>query len=214
MKYLVLVIVFFFSTILVRAHQPDISTVMIVQKDDGSWIVQIRAALTAFQQEVRKHYAETPYKTPEEFKAMVINHLQKNLSVETIDSQPINLENGNVTLGHETNVYFELEGLPTDFEKLMVENTSFSDIFKSKTAFIILKQNFEKKQVMLDENNQFSTMLITHGNRFEEFSIAAEEDRSRAKYLITIIFGIIVISLSIFRYYKVFVKNNTTTLAV
>ena len=81
------------------AHNPDASTTMLVEKENNSWVLQISASLTAFQQEIRTHFAETPYKTPEEFQKMVLEHIKNNLEISFNDGENISLGQGNRKAG-------------------------------------------------------------------------------------------------------------------
>jgi len=214
MKNIGIFIILFLSTTLVRAHQPDISTIMIVQKDDGHWILQMRASLTAFQQEVRNHYAATPYKTPEEFSSMVIDHVQSNVIITTSGEKMVTLKEGKVKLGHETSVYFQIDGLNSDFKELSVINTSFSDILRSQSALILLKKDFDKKQIMLNKSNDYAVTVITSDNRFEEFQHITKIGGRQTLYIITSVMGVLVILLLIFAYYRITSPKNTTKLAI
>ena len=103
-----------------KAHQADISTTMLVEKENGTWVLQISSSLTAFQHEIRTHFAETPYETPEEFQQMVIEHIKNNLQLSFNDSQNITLGKGDVRLGHETKVVFQVFGIPSDIKSVLV----------------------------------------------------------------------------------------------
>ncbi|SFW20868.1 DUF6702 family protein [Cellulophaga fucicola] len=149
-----------------KAHQTDISTTMLVEKENNSWVLQISASLTAFQQEIRLHYADTPYKTPEEFKQMVLDHLKKNVSFVFNGSNTITLSNGFVQLGHETKVVFTVEGVPAKQTKLLVKNTAFTDVYKSKSALVILKKGFTKERFVLNEANKHRLELRAQDTNF------------------------------------------------
>lgn len=149
-----------------KAHQTDISTTLLVEKENNSWVLQISASLTAFQQEVRLHYADTPYKTPEEFKQMVLDHLKKNVSFVFNGSDTIRLSNGFVQLGHETKVVFTVEGVPLNQTKLLVKNTAFTDVYKSKSALVILKKGFTKERFVLNDANKHRLVLRVQDTNF------------------------------------------------
>ncbi len=55
-KYILLFVAVLFS-MAGFAHNPDVSTIMLVEKENNSWVVQISASLTAFQQEIRTHFS-------------------------------------------------------------------------------------------------------------------------------------------------------------
>lgn len=114
-------LLFSFNTI---EHQPDLSSTMLVEHEDGKWILQVRAALTAFEYEVNTHYGKDSYKTPEEFNALVIRHLSENISISFNANEVIELKNGQVKLGHETSAVFEVANVPKKFKKVKVLKTS------------------------------------------------------------------------------------------
>ena len=151
-----------------KAHQADISTTMLVEKENGTWVLQISSSLTAFQHEIRTHFAETPYETPEEFQQMVIEHIKNNLQLSFNDSQNITLGNGDVRLGHETKVVFQVFGIPSDIKSVMVKSTVFDDIHRSQSALVLLKEGFNKEQFVLNDANNHTMELQVNGNEFAE----------------------------------------------
>lgn len=165
-KY-ILSIGFAFFSLIASAHQPDISTTMLAEQEDGSWILQIKASLTAFEYEVHTTYGKDSYKTPEEFNALVIRHLLANISIDFGDAGQAKLTDGFVKLGHETNAIFHVTGIPKTIHKTTIVNRSFKDIHDNQSALIILKKDFQKKQFNLDASNDHTARLITQNNAFE-----------------------------------------------
>lgn len=152
------------------AHSPSTSTTMLVEKDDNSWVLQISASLTAFQQEIRTHFSETPYKTPEEFQQMVLEHISNNFAISFNDGEEIILGKGIVKLGHETKVVYEVFGIPTDVQSVRVKNTAFDDIYKSQSVLLLFKKGFTKEQFVLDNANDYTLALKANGNKFVQVS--------------------------------------------
>lgn len=150
------------------AHQSDTSTTMLVQQKDHTWVLQISASLTAFQQEVKTHFSDTPYKTPEEFKQMVLAHIKNNIHISFNGNKEIALENGIAQLGHESKVVFKVSGIPEYIHTATIKNTSFNNIYKSKSALILLKEGFNKKHFVLNDANNHSLSLQVNGNNFVE----------------------------------------------
>lgn len=161
-----------------KGHQADISTTMLVEKENGTWVLQISSSLTAFQHEIRTHFAETPYETPEEFQQMVIEHIKNNLHLSFNNSQNITLSNGVVRLGHETKVVFQVFGIPSNIESAWVQNTIFKDIHRSQSAVVLLKEGFNKEQFVLNDTNNHTLELQVNGNEFVEI----EENNSSLFY--------------------------------
>ncbi|WP_339714281.1 hypothetical protein [uncultured Kriegella sp.] len=154
-------------TITAKAHNADASTTMLVEKENGTWVLQISAALTAFQYEIREHFTETPYKTPEEFRQMVLEHLKNNLKI-SFNNTDISFGKGTVKLGHETKVVFEVFGIPSEIEKVIIKNTAFDDIHNSQSALLLFKKGFSKEKFVLNSDNDKTLVLEVDGNKFVE----------------------------------------------
>ena len=163
----ILVLCLLASSWMAQAHQADLSTTMLVEQNEDQWVFQIRASLTAFQYEVRTHFAETPYKTPEEFKDFVIEHVKNNVTIYFNETDSVTLRNPYVKLGHETNVVFEVVGVPKNIASVFVKNSSFNNIHRNKSALVLLKKGFEKEQFVLNNDNEHSAELIVNEKSFE-----------------------------------------------
>jgi len=148
------------------AHSPDLSSTLLVQQDDNSWLLQVRAALTAFEYVVEDHYGEDAYASPEEFRQLVVSHLRENLSVQFDDADFAVIGEGRVALGHETNVTFAVTGLPADSRALSIANTSFSRLPRNQSALMVLKEGFARQQFMLDGENSHTARLSVGEARF------------------------------------------------
>ena len=179
-KYLLLLIVLFSS--LSFAHNPNTSTTMLVEKENNTWVLQISASLTAFQQEIKTHFAETPYKTPEEFQQMVIEHIKNNLNIVFNDSQTITLSKGIVKLGHETKVVFEISGVPLDIKSVFITNSTFKDIYKNQSGLLVLKAGFKKEHFILNNKNSHTLKLIAGDDKF------VVEEKKESSFSTTIVY--------------------------
>ncbi|QWX84011.1 hypothetical protein H0I23_16420 [Cellulophaga sp. HaHaR_3_176] len=155
-----------FFTMITKAHQADVSTTMLVEKEDNVWILQISSSLTAFQHEIKTNFTDTPYKTPEEFQEMVLKHIKSNFSIN-INGNNITLGSGIVKLGHETKVVFQVFGIPSNIQSIQVKNAAFKDINKNQSALILLKKDFSKDRFVLNNDNEHTLNLYTDGNKFK-----------------------------------------------
>ena len=162
------IICLLFMAMAVKAHQADVSTTMLVEKPDNSWVLQISASLSAFQHEIRTHFSETPYKTPDEFRQMVLEHIKNNLHISFNGGGDISFSNGVVILGHETKVVFEVFGIPSEINSVLVKNSAFKDIHRNQTALFLFKDGFGKEQFLLNEANDHTLALEVGGNKFVE----------------------------------------------
>lgn len=166
LKFFILVALMGASAI-AKAHQPDLSTALLVEQNEGKWVLQIRSSLTAFEYEIENAFGKKAYQTPEEFMALVKTHLKKNIAIELDNSQAVTLQNGQVKLGHETSVTFEISQMPNKFHALSFRNSSFKNISRNQSAFMVFKKDFSKDQFILNNDNQHTVDLMINGNRFE-----------------------------------------------
>lgn len=154
LKYITIAMSFIFSNALM-AHQPDISSTMLVEQSEGKWVLQIRAALTAFEYTIKYGYPDSTYASPDEFKNLLTAFVEDNIVIKGHNFSTT-LSNPIVKLGHETNVIFEVKGIPSDLKTLKVTNSTFKSINKNQSAFILVKDNFEKDQFILNNHNAHS----------------------------------------------------------
>lgn len=151
---------------LAQAHQPAISSVILAEKSDQSWILQVRSPLTSFEYVIKQNYGENAFATADEFKELVINYLKENIAIQFNGNEGLLLQKGAVQLGHETNVFFQVADVPETINSLSVSNSSFKAINRNQSIFMILGDGFNKEQFVLNNDNEHSAMLKVEGNQF------------------------------------------------
>ena len=196
----------FLVTLAVNAHQPDKSTTMLVEQENKTWVLQISASLTAFQQEIRTHFADIPYKTPEEFQQMVLEHIKNNFNITFNDSQDIRLSEGRVILGHETKVVFEVFGVPSDIKSVFVKNSAFKDIHHNQSALVLLKEGFNKEHFVLNDANKHNLNLKVEGNKFVE--IVEKENSMVTSKIVLPLISVFLLALGIMAFIKINKKER------
>lgn len=180
-----------------HAHQPDISSTMLVEQGENQWVLQIRASLTAFQYEIKYHFGDSAYATPEEFMQLVLNHVKENTAIQFNDAH-VSLDSGMVRLGHETNVVFKVSGTPEDIKSLAVQNSSFKDISRNQSALILFKEGFEKEQFILNKENEHAIKLKVVDSKFVIDTPSEKKDNT----LILVSFFVIIGFLTGLYFYK------------
>lgn len=196
-------------SIAARAHKPELSSTILVEQGENKWVLQIRAALTAFEYEVHHRYGESSYSTPDEFKELVIKHVEQNVSVQFDNGQHIALENGVVKLGHETSVTFDLLGTPDNIDYASITNSSFSAIPRNQSSLMLVKKGYAKDQFKLDQRNAHTVTLKVADLKFELVAAVQHETRKVCQYLI--IAGATTLLL-IFSYFAMKRINNFKTI--
>lgn len=166
MKNWFLIILTLSTTAPLGAHQADVSSTMLIEQEDNTWLLNIRAAFTAFEQEIHTHFSDSAYSTPEEFNQLVINYFQQNLIILLNDRDTASLSHPMMKLGHESSLLFEVAGIPATIQSIAVSNTAFQDIYHSQSALIILKKGMKKDQFLLNKDNQYRARLEIQDNSF------------------------------------------------
>jgi hypothetical protein len=199
-----LLIALFFVSLSLQAHQADASTVLLVEQDNGSWVLQISGALTAFQHEIKTMYPDQEYKTPEEFKQLVIDHVKNNLSFLFNDNSTYSIKSTQVQLGHETKVVFELSGIPEKLNTVVVTNTIFKEVYKNQSTLFFFKNGLTKTKFVLNNDNQHTLKLKVEGNSFVQ-----QETETQRDYTALYVVGGIVFLLGIVNYFFMSYKKST-----
>ena len=190
------------------AHNPDVSSTMLVDKGQDQWVLQIRAALTAFEYEVEYNLGKDSYATPEEFQDLVLQHVRDNMSIISAPDLSTTLKHGIVNLGHETSVSFVVSGMPKTFESLKITNSSFKNIPRNKSALIIFKEGVEKDQFTLDNKNMHTADLQFKNSKFEMVTTEAKSNTSEG-YIIGSLILIFLLGYLMYRW-LLSRKQNTT----
>ncbi|MDO6440321.1 hypothetical protein Q4534_23040 [Cyclobacterium sp. 1_MG-2023] len=149
-----------------QAHQPAISSIILAEKADHSWVLQVRSPLTSFEYVIKQNYGENAFATADEFKELVINYLKENIAIQFNGDADLLLQKGAVQLGHETNVFFQVEGVPEIMESLEVNNPSFKGINRNQSIFMVLSEGMTNNQFILNNENQHSASLRLEGSAF------------------------------------------------
>jgi len=191
-----LLLLFLCSSTGLWAHQPNLSSTILMEKEDGQWIVQIRASLTAFEYEVAARFGQDAYKTAEEFKELVVRQIEQSLSVKFNEGESLKLNKPQVRLGHESSITFELEGKTENMNLIEVKNTSFEHISRNQAALVVLKKGFAKNQFMMNKENNHQLYLKAEDNKFEALDPKAEKQTN--VYALVLLLGILLTGIAIF----------------
>lgn len=200
----VIILLFSLFSLSISAHQVDVSSTMLVEQSEGNWVLQIRAALTAFQYEVRSAYGEDSYKSPEDFKLFVKELVAKNVDIKFNQGTQCSVSDIQVNLGHETTVFMNVLGVPNDIQEVFVQNSLFQNVHKNRSALIVLKKGLDKNQFVLNEDNNHRLDLIVEGSKFAP---KYEEISSSQGYTAYIFFGLLSLVLIGFSMYILIKKT-------
>ncbi len=161
---IVYLLIFLLGFKAVYAHNPDLSSLMIYEQN-GKSILLIKSSLTAFEGEIDYIFGKGAYKTPEEFNQLVIQHFQKNCFV-IANGDTIKFANIQVQLGHETNLFAELDNLPKTIHSFYVKNSTFKDMSNNLCELILTLNGISQKQYILNNSNEHKVTLKAENNKW------------------------------------------------
>ena len=192
----------------VQAHQPDLSSTILSEQGKDKWVLQVRGALTGFEYEIHENFGEDSYATPEEFQELVMKHVQENISILFDESNNVVLKNGIVRLGHETNVIFEVKGVPENFKEVKFKNSSFKDISRNQSALIIFKKGMKQKQFVLNNTNQHTANLIVQDSQL----VSLNPTTKKAMVIPNLYIGIaLLVILGFWIFLKIYLQKLNST---
>ena len=176
------------SVITAQAHNPDVSSTILSENEDKTWFLQLRSALTAYEYIITKNYGEASFSTPEEFQALVLQHVKDNISITYNENTEVSLESGMVKLGHETNVIFKVMGTPKDIKSMIVTNNTFKDIHRNQSALVILKKESSRVQFVLNDKNEHTAHLNVKAKQISLVTNDKNQELSIFNYFIAGLF--------------------------
>lgn len=141
------------------AHQPDFSTAVLSKTDDGIYVLQITSSLSAFEGEIDYLYSKDAYKTPEDFKKLVVDHFNKNVFFIVNEKDTLKFGKPLVLLGHESKLVVEILNVPKNINSFYFHNTMFKDMPHNQMAMIMLVDGFPKAQYVLENKNEQTVQL-------------------------------------------------------
>jgi hypothetical protein len=156
-----------FNIFSIFAHQPDLSTVLINQDEKGKCFLQIYSSLTAFEGEIDYKYSKNAYKTPEEFRALVIEHFKKNVLFICNTTDTLKFCKPIVLLGHETKLVVEVFGFPKNIRSMYFKNAFFMDTPHNKSSMIILKKGLPNQLFVLNNENKQQINLVLENGKWK-----------------------------------------------
>lgn len=185
-------------SIVLFAHNAQISTMVLVQSNDNKWHLILSTSLTAFQYELKNSNPKLNLENinAEQFQEIILKHLREKIQVEA-NNKNIPLKNARVILGHQTDINFELSNMPQNIEKLNIQNLGFSTLRDHYCVLKILRKNGMENNIMLQKDNKFMVSLEAKNDSLVEV-VSHNESNSLIYFLV-----ILVIPFLLIRIFKV-----------
>ena len=137
----------------VYAHNPQVSTISIIQNENKKWSVFITAPLYTCQLAIKEKYPDMNLDSisPFEMQKLILDLVKYNLKINGDDN--LKLINDKVQLTHETTIFFYINNdnfLPTE-----ISFTAFNKLYNHFTLLKIVPNQSKEITYILNTDNKF-----------------------------------------------------------
>lgn len=135
------------------AHNPQVSTISIIQNENKKWSVFITAPLYTCQLAIKEKYPQMNMDNirPSEMQKLMLDLVKSNLKIN--GDEVLKLTNDKVQLAHETTIFFDINNdhlLPTE-----ISFTAFSQLYNHFTLLKIVSKTEKEITYILNTENTF-----------------------------------------------------------
>ena len=135
------------------AHNPQVSTISIIQNENKKWSVFITAPLYTCQLAIKEKYPQMNMDNirPSEMQKLMLDLVKSNLKIN--GDEVLKLTNDKVQLAHETTIFFDINNdhlLPTE-----ISFTAFSQLYNHFTLLKIVSKTEKEITYILNTENKF-----------------------------------------------------------
>lgn len=201
------------------AHNPQVSTISIIQNENNKWSVFITAPLYTCQSTIHENYPNIKIDSINVFETqkLILKLVNENLMINK-DSN-VKLINGKIQLAHETTLYFDIQSDKAEFNPSELSFKAFSKLANHFTLLKIVPNKGQQITYILNNDNKFSypkikTQVMTTSSIFNFNKYFDIVSRIGVRYILiagaTFIFFYILFKRKIF-YKKIqntFPKNS------
>jgi hypothetical protein len=135
------------------AHNPQVSTISIIQNENKKWSVFVTAPLYTCQLAIKEKYPEMNMDSirPSEMQKLILDLVKSNLKIN--GDEVLKFTNDKVQLAHETSVFFDISN--DDFLPTTISFTAFSQLYNHFTLLKIVSKTEKEITYILNTENTF-----------------------------------------------------------
>lgn len=135
------------------AHNPQVSTISIIQNENKKWSVFVTAPLYTCQLAIKEKYPQMNMDSirPSEMQKLILDLVKSNLKIN--GDAVLKLTNDKVQLAHETSVFFEISN--DDFLPTAISFNAFSQLYNHFTLLKIVSKTEKEITYILNTENTF-----------------------------------------------------------
>ncbi len=168
------------------SHNPQVSTISIIQNENKKWSVFVTAPLYTCQLAIKEKYPEMNMDSirPSEMQKLILDLVKSNLKIN--GDAVLKLTNDKIQLAHETSVFFDVA--KDDFSPTEISFNAFSHLYNHFTLLKIVSKTEKEITYILNTENTF---------HFPKMN----ETRSTPFYMYLLILPICIVLLFLFKKY-------------
>ncbi len=142
-----------------HAHNGQISTLSL-SRQGSVWTLSLSASITAFNYELEAENPGLNLKelTPQELISLLMKRVSSTIEIAANGTHQVKLVNGAIHPGHQTDILYELEGMPDSLQALSLSLHSFSHNPNHSCVFL-LEPTVGNNRFILTQGNNFTVSL-------------------------------------------------------
>ena len=155
------------------AHNPQVSTISIIQNENKKWSVFITAPLYTCQLAIKDKFPQMNIDSISSYEIQkIILDLVKNNLIFNGDAN-LKLINDKVQLAHETTIFFDINN--DNFSPTTISFTAFSKLYNHFTLLKIVSKTEKEITYILNTENKFHYPIVDerHTSDFNWYIILA-----------------------------------------
>lgn len=171
MKKLILLFAGIVLSLTTRAHNPQLSTVTMVQDAGKQWGLLVTVPLTTCEVALRGSYAgmATDSMDMNRFTDSLADLIKKQSLFIVNGSDTLTLTTAKINPGHETEIFFQFQERVDSVGSLRVVFDPFASLTDHNTIFRMYQSGQSAGNFILNRENNYSLTLEKEGERFSVF---------------------------------------------
>ena len=160
MRKLFLCIYFTVTATWLYAHNPQVSTISILQDQQKKWTMFITAPLYTYQMALQSNYSDINIDSldSKQIQKLIIDLIKNTTSIR--NKGDVKLENEKFQLGHESIIFFDLIGMENNINEITIKFNSFKKLYSHFTFLKIVPYKGKQINFILNADNDFTYTTV------------------------------------------------------
>lgn len=170
-KFLLIALFFYLFINNLQAHNSQIS-VITLSKKESRWSILLSSSLEAFQYEVVREHPEIDFNkiTEQDWMQLMIKHIEKSINIIANNNVKVSLVNGAIRPGHQTDMWFDLQEMPSILKNLSIQVNSFAGNPQHNCILLLPNQDDYTKFILGPANHHAIEMEVGKDQAFQQIS--------------------------------------------